>query len=48
MTATEREFFQKRHRGQLQQFEHWYNSQHMVDGGVSRNDFYRWLVGNSQ
>ena len=43
----ERERFQKRHRKQLQQFERWYNSQHMVDAGVKREDFYHWLAGSS-
>lgn len=43
----ERERFQKRHRDQLQQFERWYNSQHMVNAGVKREDFHRWLVGSS-
>jgi hypothetical protein len=46
-TSTERELFQKRHWGQLQQNDLWYNSQHMVDRGISRKDFYRWLAGNS-
>jgi hypothetical protein len=43
----EKELFQERHRKQLQQIERWYNSQLMVDRGVSRKDFYRWLTGNS-
>ena len=43
----EKERFQKRHRKQLQQFERWYNSQHMVDAGVKREDFYHWLAGSS-
>jgi GT2 family glycosyltransferase len=47
MSTNERELFQKRHHDQLRQIERWYNSQHMVDMGESREDFYRWLVGNS-
>ncbi|MEJ2137746.1 MAG: hypothetical protein P8X86_21220, partial [Desulfofustis sp.] len=48
MSTTERELFQKRHHDQLRQIERWYNSEHMVDSGERREDFYRWLVGNSQ
>ena len=47
LSAHERKLFQKRHRDQLRQIERWYNSEHMVDIGESRQEFYRWLVGNS-
>ncbi len=42
----EKDRFQKRHQEQLLKFERWYNSQHMVNAGVKREDFYRWLAGN--
>ena len=48
MSSMERELFQKRHHDQLRQIDRWYNSEHMVDVGKSREDFYRWLAGKRE